>query len=118
MPLPRFLATSTFRLALTYAALFSVSAISLAGVTFWTMEFMLARERRETVLAEANLLAEQFRRFGPSGLSLVIAERVRPDRVGDGIYLLAGPTYTPRAVNLTNWPPAGEQDAPGPRCTI
>ena len=47
MPLPRFLATSTFRLALTYAALFSVSAISLAGVTFWTMEFMLARERRE-----------------------------------------------------------------------
>jgi signal transduction histidine kinase len=112
VPLPRFLATSTFPLALTYAALFSVSAISLAGVTFWTMEFMLARERRETVLAEANLLAEQFRRFGPGGLSLVIAERVRPDRVGDGLYLLTGPTYTPLAGNLTDWPPTGEHEGP------
>jgi signal transduction histidine kinase len=104
VPIPRFLATSTFRLALIYAALFSVSAVSLAGVTFWTMEFMLERQRRETVLAEANLLADQFRRFGPAGLSVVISERIRPDRVGDGIYLLASPIYLPLAGNLSDWP--------------
>lgn len=112
MPIPRFLATSTFRLALIYAALFSVSAVSLAGVTFWTMEFMLERGRRETVLAEANLLADQFRRFGPAGLSVVIAERIRPDRVGDGIYLLASPIYLPLAGNLSEWPVNAQHDGP------
>jgi signal transduction histidine kinase len=102
--LRRFLGTSTFRLALLYAALFSLSVAALSGVFYWTTSVALEQERRETVFAEAEALVEQYRLLGPRGLSAAIRERIRPERVGDGIYLLADRDYTPISGNLAGWP--------------
>jgi len=100
----RFFGASTFRLAILYAGLFSLSVAALSGFLYWTTSIALERERQETVFAEAQALVEQFRLLGPPGLSQAIRERIRPERVGDGIYLLADADLLPIAGNLTSWP--------------
>jgi signal transduction histidine kinase len=102
--LRRFLGTSTYRLAMLYAGLFSLSVVALSAFLYWTTSLALERERQETVFAEAQALVEQFRLLGPHGLSDAIRERIRPERVGDGIYLLADENLLPIAGNLTSWP--------------
>lgn len=109
MSLRRFLGASTFRLALLYAALFSLSVAALSGVFYWTTSVALEQERRATVFAEAEALVEQYRLLGPRGLSEAIRERIRPERVGDGIYLLTDAGYTAIAGNLAGWPVAHEE---------
>jgi signal transduction histidine kinase len=107
----RFFGTSTFRLAMLYAGLFSLSVVLLSAFLYWTTSIALERERQETVFAEAQALVERFRLLGPRGLGEAIRERIRPERVGDGIYLLADAELLPIAGNLANWP--SKYDAEG-----
>jgi hypothetical protein len=53
---PGFLATSTFRLALLYAALFGVSVLVLLGVFYWGAERALERQTSQAIEAEIQAL--------------------------------------------------------------
>lgn len=104
MSLRRFLGASTFRLALLYAGLFSLSVAALSAFLYWTTSLALERQRQETVFAEAESLVDQFRLLGPRGLGEAIRDRIRPERAGDGIYLLVDADLLPIAGNLASWP--------------
>jgi len=100
--LPRILRTSTFRLALLYLALFSVSAFGLLGFIYWNTASFIAKQTDETIEAEITGLAEQYRLTGLAGLTAVVIERSRNQR--ESLYLLAAADKRPLAGNLDSWP--------------
>jgi signal transduction histidine kinase len=106
----RFLRTTTFRLTLLYAGLFCVSVLALLAFVYWTTLALLDRQQTQIVLAEARGLVERYHDAGLPGLIGAIAERVQPDRVGDGIYLLADADLEPIIGNLQRWPRDAAQD--------
>ena len=102
MRLPRILRTSTFRLALLYLALFSVSAFGLLGFIYWNTATFIAKQTDETIEAEITGLAEQYRLTGLAGLTSVVIERSRNQRAS--LYLLATAGRRPPAGHLDSWP--------------
>lgn len=106
MRLARFLRTTTFRLALIYAAVFSLSVILLFGFVYWTTSVLVDRQRQQSILADINDLKDEFSTLGLPGVLDSVVDRSRPDRVGNGVYLLADPTLKPMAGNLSAWPSA------------
>ena len=106
MRITRFLRTTAFRLALIYAGIFSLSVILLFAFIFWTTSVLVDRQRQQAIVADMNDLRDEFTALGQSGLLDSVIDRSRPDRVGNGVYLLANPTYTPMAGNLSAWPKA------------
>ena len=64
----RLLKSSTFRLAQLYVALFGISVLVLLGYIYWTTAGVMERQTRDTVSAETQGLAEQYRLLGLSGL--------------------------------------------------
>jgi signal transduction histidine kinase len=100
--LPRIVRTSTFRLALLYLALFSLSAFGLLGFIYWNTASFIAKQADETIGAEITGLAEQYRLTGLAGLTSVVVERSRNQR--DSLYLLATTERRPLAGNLDSWP--------------
>lgn len=102
MRLPRILRTSSFRLALLYLALFSVSAFSLLGFIYWNTASFIAKQTDETIKAEITGLAEQYRMTGLAGLTSVVIERSRNQR--EALYLLTTPNRQPIAGNIDSWP--------------
>ncbi|MDZ4737466.1 MAG: HAMP domain-containing sensor histidine kinase [Rhodospirillaceae bacterium] len=108
----RFLATSTFRLSMLYAALFSLSVLALGGFVYWAVDLLVDRQREQTVQAELQGLVGEYRAYGLPGLVRAIESRVAPERVGDGIYLLVDGVGRPMAGNLVGWPTAVEQRGP------
>jgi signal transduction histidine kinase len=102
----KFLRTTAFRLALIYAGIFSLSVILLFAFIFWTTSVLVDRQRQQAIVADMNDLRDEFTSLGPSGLLDSVIDRSRPDRVGNGVYLLAKPDFTPMAGNLSAWPKA------------
>jgi signal transduction histidine kinase len=101
----RFLRTTAFRLALLYAGVFSLSVILLFGFVYWTTSVLVDRQRQQAVMADISDLREDFATLGLPGLLDAVMDRSRPDRVGNGVYLLVDPHYTKIAGNLSSWPP-------------
>lgn len=111
--LSRLLASSTFRLALIYMALFMVSVIPLLVFIYWSTAASIENQTNETIEAEIRGLAERYDTDGLSGLSAQIAERLRRQQPGDpSIYLLADRDLRPLVGNLSGWPKQ-EADAAG-----
>ena len=56
--------TTTFRLSLTYLALFSAAAIVAIAYIYWNTTVLLSRQLNQTIDAELKGLAEQYRAGG------------------------------------------------------
>lgn len=104
MRIARFLRTTTFRLALIYAAVFSLSVILLFAFVYWTATVLVDRQRQQAIITDINDLKDEFSTLGLPGLLDAVVDRSRPDRVGNGVYLLVDPHFQPMAGNLAAWP--------------
>lgn len=104
MPSLRLLRTSTFRLALVYLCIFSVSVIVLLGFIYWSSAGFMARQTDATIETEARGLAEQYGQSGTIGLVRAIMRRVAESRANRGLYLLVDGDGRPIAGNLSSWP--------------
>lgn len=102
MRLSKLLRASAFRLALGYLGLFWLSGGALALFVLWTTEGLVGRQIDATIEAEITGLAERYRRAGVAGLSQVLGERSRNQRLS--LYLLATPDRLPLVGNLDAWP--------------
>jgi signal transduction histidine kinase len=100
----RFLRTTAFRLALLYAGVFSLSVILLFGFVYWTTSVLVDRQRQQSIMADMNDLREDYATLGLPGLLDAVIDRSRPERVGNGVYLLVDPHYNSLAGNLSPWP--------------
>jgi len=95
--------TATFRLAFAYLALFAVSVMLLLGFIYWRTAGFMATQSDETIRAETQGLAEQYKRRGILGLRSIIIER--SSRAGQRtLYLLTSFGGQPLAGNLSQWP--------------
>lgn len=101
----RIVRSSTFRLALVYMVLFSISVLVLLGFIYWSTAGFMARQTDATIQAEIAGLAERYEREGLAGLTALIAERVARERpTASSIYLLSDRRYRPIVGNLNQWP--------------
>jgi signal transduction histidine kinase len=91
--------TTTFRLSLTYLALFSVAAIVAIAYIYWNTTVLLSRQLNQTIDAELKGLAEQYRAGGLDQLVRTVAERSRTP--GNSLYLVADKDGKQLAGNLS-----------------
>jgi hypothetical protein len=108
---PRLYRTTTFRLALLYAGLFSLSVVALFGIVYWSADRIDRADRHDII---ENDLAELIVVRQCAVLSVlveVVLERTAPS-AGGGLYLLADREFVPIAGNVRAWPIEGEIDGP------
>ncbi len=92
----------TFRLALIYMILFSLSVLALLVFIYFSTAGITTAQTDDTINAEISGFSEQYQRQGLVGLREIVAERSRNQR--QSLYLLMGPGATPLAGNLNGWP--------------
>ena len=111
-PALKLLKTSTFRLGAVYLIVFAISVGAILGYIYWNTAILLERQVEDTVEAELQGLAEQYRTRGPQGLLQTINARARE---ADGsLYLLTNSIGRRLAGNLEALP----AEAVGERGTI
>ena len=91
--------TTTFRLSLTYLALFSAAAIVAIVYIYWNTTVLLSRQLNQTIDAELKGLAEQYRAGGLDQLVRTVAER--SSTPGNSLYLVADSEGRRLAGNLS-----------------
>jgi len=91
--------TTTFRLSLTYLALFSAAAIVAIVYIYWNTTVLLSRQLNQTIDAELKGLAEQYRAGGLDQLVRIVAERSTTP--GNSLYLVADSDGRRLAGNLS-----------------
>jgi signal transduction histidine kinase len=91
--------TTTFRLSLTYLALFSAAAIMAIAYIYWNTTVLLSRQLNQTIDAELKGLAEQYRAGGLEQLVRTVAERSQTP--GNSLYLVADSEGRRLAGNLS-----------------
>jgi len=96
--------SSTFRLALIYMALFSLSVLLLLGFIYWSTAGYMLRQTEATIEAEITGLAERYDLSGLPGLSKIISDRLTRQKAGRSVYLLADQQFKPILGNLRSWP--------------
>lgn len=101
MKLPR---SISFRLALTYMMLFTLSVIILMLFIYWSTAANMVRESDDLVETEINELVDHYDMLGLDGLKSMINERLSLQQAGLSIYLLTAQNYHPLAGNLDTWP--------------
>lgn len=91
--------TTTFRLSLSYLALFSAAAILAIIYIYWNTTVLLSRQLNQTIDAELTGLAEQYRAGGLDQLVRTVAERSQTP--GNSLYLVADKDGKQLAGNLS-----------------
>ena len=91
--------TTTFRLSLTYLALFSAAAIVAIAYIYWNTTVLLSQQLSQTIDAELKGLAEQYRAGGLERLVRTVAER--SGTPGNSLYLVADKEGRRLAGNLS-----------------
>jgi signal transduction histidine kinase len=91
--------TTTFRLSLTYLALFSAAAVVAIFYIYWNTTVLLSRQLKQTIDAELTGLAEQYRAGGLDQLVRTVAERSQTP--GNSLYLVADGDGKQLAGNLS-----------------
>ncbi|MEM7619334.1 MAG: ATP-binding protein [Pseudomonadota bacterium] len=86
MPLPKLLYTTTFRLSVLFLIVYGLTAVMALGYIYWNTNVLLIRQLNQTVQAEIQGLAEQYRQGGINVLARTIAERSQAP--GISIYLV------------------------------
>jgi len=96
--------SSTFRLALLYMAIFSISVLLLLVFIYWSTAGYMLRQTEETIEAEITGLAERYNLTGLPGLKDVISERLGRQNNDTSLYLLADSLSRPILGNVKEWP--------------
>ena len=94
--------TSTFRLAAIYLLLFALSTGTILSYVYYSTVGLLERQTEDTIRAEVEGLADQYRIRGMSGI-LDVVQRRSTERSG-GLYALNGPDGDHIAGNLVAFP--------------
>lgn len=94
--------TSTFRLAAIYLLLFALSTATILGYVYYSTVNLLQRQTEDTIRAEVEGLADQYRIRGMSGILDVVQRRSL--QKGGGLYALNGPDGAHIAGNLVAMP--------------
>ncbi len=92
--------TTTFRLALVFMALFGTAAACAIGYIYWQTNVLLNRQLEQTIEAEVQGLAEQYRAGGISNLAKTVANRSLA--AGNSIYLVTDSEGDRITGNLTS----------------
>jgi signal transduction histidine kinase len=79
--------TVTFRLSLTYLALFGAAAAIAMVYIYWNTTVLLSRQLHQTIDAELKGLAEQYKAGGLDQLVKTVADR--SETPGNSLYLVA-----------------------------
>ena len=108
---PRLYRTTTFRLALLYAGLFSLSVVALFAIVYWIAAAIDMRDRHRIIEADLEELVIVRRCALLPVLVEVVLDRTLPS-AGGGLYLLAGSNFEPIAGNVRVWPQGAEIDDP------
>jgi signal transduction histidine kinase len=90
--------TTTFRLSLTYLALFGAAVVVAIFYIYWNTTVLLTRQLNDTIDAELKGLAEQYSAGGLNRLVSTIADRSRTP--GNSLYYVADPNGQRIAGNL------------------
>ncbi len=106
----KLLRTSTFRLAALYLAVFALSVGALLGYVYWNTAVLLERQTDETIRAEVQALADQYRYRGLRGIIDTIQRRSKDDR--GSLYLLTDPQGRRVAGNLETMPAEASSEDP------
>ncbi len=105
----KLLQTSTFRLAALYLIVFAFSVGALLAYVYWNTAVLLERQTDDTIRAEVQALADQYRLRGLSGIIDTIRRR-SAEQTGS-VYLLADGDGRRIAGNLAQLPPMPEDQA-------
>jgi len=108
----KLLQTSTFRLAAFYLTVFAISVGAILAYIYWNTAILLERQIEDTVEAEVQGLAEQYRIRGPRGLLEII--KSRSSDADGAVYILTNSVGRKLAGNLQALP----AEAIGERGTI
>lgn len=108
----RFVRTTAFRLALLYVGLFCASVVVLFAFVYATTGVIMQQQRERAIVADAASLTDLAANADLAALGEAILARTQPDRVGDSLYLLAGPDLQPLAGNVSGWPHQAEGEGP------
>jgi len=92
--------TTTFRLSLTYLALFGAATVVAIFYIYWNTTVLLTRQLHDTIDAELKGLAEQYTNGGLTQLVRTIADRSQTP--GSSLYYVADPEGRRVAGNLTS----------------
>jgi signal transduction histidine kinase len=95
--------TTTFRLSLTYLALFGAAAVVAIFYVYWNTTVLLTRQLHETIDAELKGLAEQYTAGGLNRLVSTVADRSQTP--GNSLYYVADPEGHRIAGNLSTISP-------------
>ena len=88
MSLSRIFRTSSFRLTLSYAGLFSASVLVLFTVIYWSASFYMTRQLDAAIGSDLKELEQGFARGGLKAVAALIDERVKEMPSGPMFYLL------------------------------
>src|SRR5438046_2767001 len=94
--------TSTFRLSALYLAVFILSVGAILAYVYWNTAVLLERQTDETIRAEIQGIAEQYRYRGLAGVADTVRRRSTED--SNSIYLLFTPEGKPVTGNLNAIP--------------
>lgn len=104
----KLLKTSTFRLAALYLLLFAISVAALLAYVYWNTAVLLERQTDETIRAEIQALADQYRLRGLAGIIDTVQRRSREET--GSIYLLTDAVGARIAGNIDRLPAEAVSD--------
>ena len=107
----KLLKTSTFRLAAVYLVVFLLSVGAILGYVYWNTVALLEQQTENTIEAEVQGFAEQYRLRGLNGVLDTVRRRSRAGE--DNVYLLTNNIGRRLAGNLAGLPTGAVGDAPG-----
>ena len=110
--LARIVKTLTFRLALVYVGLFSLSVILLFTFIYIFAMNYLETQAGDAIHSRYNYLLKEYRDDGSSGIEDRINGLIEGDDEGIEIYLLVNSKYEKLAGNLNEWPEGAAVEAP------
>ena len=104
---PKIFSTSTFRLSAIYLAVFALSVAALLAYVYWNTAGLLERQTDETIKAEVQGLADQYRIRGIRGIVDTVQRRAAST---GALYLIANPDGERIAGNLQGFPKEAVSD--------
>ena len=102
--LSRTIRTFTFRLAMVYVGLFSLSVILLFTFIYTFAANYLQAQVTDALRTRYSFLLNEYRENGSVGLEARIKELIAQDDEGNEIYLIANKDYEKLSGNLNTWP--------------
>ncbi len=92
------------RFGVIYAALFGISAASLAAFLWWSTLGLLDRQTDAAIDADAQALSERYAAGGLPAVMETIRQRIDSNADDDAVYLLTDPAFVKIEGNLDGWP--------------